>query len=106
MREDYEIINLTDENGEEQDYAIIETVEYEGKVYVALVRDDQLEDEECEFIILRIDEDPENPGEDMFNSITDEDEFNEVLEAIEEKLAEEYDFDDSADFGDEEEDQE
>ncbi len=95
--EDREIITLTDEDGIDIDYVIIESVEYNDNVYVAVVEATHVDDPECEFMILRVDDDEEDEDEKVFNTITDEDEFNEVLEAIEAKLDDEYDFDTDTD---------
>ena len=35
-----DIIILVDENGEEQEYELLDTVEYEGGRYVVLIQDD------------------------------------------------------------------
>ena len=35
-----DIIILVDENGEEQEYELLDTVEYEGERYVVLIQDD------------------------------------------------------------------
>lgn len=91
--ENNDVITLTDEDGVDKDFVIVETAEYKNKVYAALTDADSCDEDECEFMILRIDPDEENEDESVFNTITDEDEFNAVLEAIEAKLGDEYDFD-------------
>lgn len=83
-RED--IITLYDESGTETDYVIIDGVEYKEKMYLALVEAAHENDEECEFIILRADTD-EN-GEDYFNTIDNEEEFNEVVALLQKKMDE------------------
>jgi uncharacterized protein YrzB (UPF0473 family) len=89
-----EIITLTDEDGNETDYVVIDGVEYNGKDYLALVEEEHYNDETCEFTILRVDE---SENEEAFlATIEDEEEFNRVLELLEEKLDDEYDFDDDA----------
>ena len=35
-----DIIILVDENGEEQEYEVLDTVEYEGERYVVLIQED------------------------------------------------------------------
>ena len=55
-----DIIILVDENGEEQEYELLDTIEYEGGRYVVLIQDDddevsilQIESEEDEELSLR-----------------------------------------------------
>ena len=88
-----EIITLTDEDGNETEFVIVDGVELEGKQYLALVESSHIDDEECEFIILRLDE-GETEDESILATIEDEDEFNAVLAALEEKLEDDYDFED------------
>lgn len=86
-RED--IITLYDDEGVETDYVIIDGVEYKDKMYLALVEAAHVDDESCEFIILRADTD-EN-GEDYFNTIEDENEFEEVIKLLQDKMDENED---------------
>ena len=83
-----EIVTLYDEDGTETDYVVVEAVEYTGKTYLALVEAANIEDEECEFIILRMDEDEEGG---ILSTIEDEKEFDAVMELFDSKLEEEYD---------------
>ncbi len=80
---DYDIITLFDEENNETEYAVIDGVSYNDKMYLALVEAVHLDDEECEFLILRQDNDGD---EDVLSSIEDEDEFNKVMELFDEKL--------------------
>ncbi|MBS5736791.1 MAG: DUF1292 domain-containing protein [Clostridiales bacterium] len=81
-----DIITLYDDNGEENDYIIVDGVEYNNKMYIALIEAEQIDNEECEFIVLRADTD--DNGEDYFNTIDNEKEFNEVLNLLQKKLNE------------------
>ena len=67
-----EIVTLYDEDGTETDYVVVEAVEYSGKTYLALVEAACIEDEECEFIVLRMDEDEEGG---VLSTIEDEKEL-------------------------------
>ena len=80
---DYDIITLYDEENNETEYAVIDGVSYNDKMYLALVEAAHIDDEECEFLILRQDNDGD---EDVLSSIEDEDEFNKVMELFDEKL--------------------
>lgn len=85
-----EIITLFDEEGNETDFVIVDGVEYNEKMYIAVVEAEHADDPECEFVILRGDE---LDGEDLLSTIDDEEEFNEVMKLLEEKLMDTYDID-------------
>ena len=51
-----EIVTLYDEDGQGIDYVVVEGVEYNGKCYLALVEAAHINDDECEFTILRMDD--------------------------------------------------
>lgn len=104
MEERDDILTLFDDDGVETDYVVVDGVEYKEKVYLALVEEAHADDEECEFIILRVDNEND---EELLSSIDDEDEFNEVMKLLEEKLEEDdyeiegiLDYDDIADNDD------
>lgn len=97
MSEKDEIITLYDEENKQTDYVIIDGIEYEGKMYLALVEAANADDDECEFIILRAD--TEN-DEDVLSSIDDEKEFDTVMQLFSEK----FDNDDEYEIDEAEED--
>ena len=78
-----ETITLTDENGKSTDFIIVEGVEHNGAFYAALIEAEKADDDDCEFIILKAEDDGE---EEVFVSIDDEDEFNTVLELLQAKI--------------------
>lgn len=81
-----DIIILVDENGEEQEYELLDTVEYEGGRYVVLIQD---EDDEVSILQIESEEDEE------LSLITCEDSvIEEVYQIFKEKNTENYDFDD------------
>ena len=81
-----DIIILVDENGEEQEYELLDTVEYEGERYVVLIQDEV--EEVC---ILQI----ESEEDEELSLITCEDSgIEEVYQIFKEKNTENYDFDD------------
>lgn len=82
---DEEIITLFDDDGNQTDYIIVDGVEYNDKMYLALVAEEEAEQDECEFLILRADQEGD---EEVLSTIEDEDEFNEVLKLLDEKLEE------------------
>lgn len=96
-----EVLTLTDEDGKEINFVVVDGVEYQGKDYLALVEEEHFEDDECEFIILRVDE---TEGDDCtLSTIESEEEFNEVLRRFEEKLDDEEFIIDEDPEGDEDE---
>jgi len=87
MDEQDNIIVLTDENGEEDSFEYLDTVEYEGMEYVVLTPfEDEEEDtsDELEVVILRILH--EENGDDSFVS----EENGEIVEAVFQIFKERY----------------
>jgi uncharacterized protein YrzB (UPF0473 family) len=81
-----DIIILVDENGEEQEYELLDTIEYEGERYVVLIQED-----EDEVSILKI----ESEEDEDLSLVTCEDaEIEEVYSLFREKNTDNYDFDD------------
>lgn len=85
---DIDIVTLTDEDGTESEFEVIETFEFEGKTYYALL---PVEDEEGEYVLLRLEQD-EN-GEDILSTIDDDDEFDRVADYFDDEFLNEIDYD-------------
>ncbi len=84
ITEGNDTVTLYDEEGNATEFAIIDGVEYNGNFYLALADADQLENEECEFLILKKDkDDPE-----LLITIESEEEFNAVMEVFDRQLDE------------------
>ena len=80
-----DIIILADENGVEQEYEVLDTVEYEGNRYVVLIQED-----DDEVLILQI----ESEDEDDLGLVSCEDGVaEEVYHIFKEKNMENFDFD-------------
>lgn len=77
------VLSLTDEEGNVTDFVVIDGVESEGSLYLALVEKEDMENEESEYIVLKV----INEGEDEEALVTvdDEDEFNTVIKLFEAK---------------------
>ena len=75
MEEKDNVLTLTDEEGNEVDFVVVNAVEYNGKTYVMLVEADHIEDDEAEALMLRVDDSGE---EDVLVTVDDEEEFNAV----------------------------
>lgn len=87
------VIMLTDEEGIEEPFEYLDTVEYEGVEYVVLTPVTEEESDELEVVILRILH--EDNGDDSFVTEEDEDALEAVFqiyrERYEEADDEEYD---------------
>jgi len=81
-RED--VIVLTDEEGKEHEFTIVDVIEVGEREYAVLLPP---EEEGDEAVILRIDKDGD--GEDIFVDIDDDDEYDRVAEAWDRLLDEE-----------------
>lgn len=92
--QDEDIITLTDENGNDVDFLLLDVVEYNGDDYMVMVplEDEELEDndEEDEVVILKVIRDGE---EETYSGVEDEDVLNAVFEIFQEENANEDDED-------------
>ncbi len=82
-----DVIVLTDENGEEHEFSVVDVLEVEGKEYAVLLPSVAADQGEEEAIILRVESD-EN-GNEVLVDIEDDAEFERVAEAWDEMMAEE-----------------
>lgn len=83
-----EVFTLTDEEGNESDFELIGTLEYNDCKYAALI---PVESKEDEFVILKITTD-EN-GDEVLLTIEDDEEFDNVADAFEDTFMSEIDHD-------------
>lgn len=88
-----EFYTLTDEDGHEIQFEVIGSAVLNDKTYYAMVpTEDQPEDDEvCEYVILRADQD-EN-GEDILVTVDDDEEFEGVADYFDDMLSDEADYD-------------
>ncbi|MGN0171747.1 MAG: DUF1292 domain-containing protein [Acutalibacteraceae bacterium] len=90
----YDTVTLQDENGNEQEFEILDAVETDDARYVALlpVFDDPAEEVQSsgELLIMRVEE--EDDGE-VLVTIEDDGEFNDILSVFEERLSDYYEID-------------
>ena len=93
MSEEYgpDILSLVDEDGNEHEFEVIDSLEEGGERYLALVPaiDEEQLDEDGELVILKVVEDE---GEEFLEAIEDEEEFDKVSAIFVERLEEFYDF--------------
>ncbi|MGI6779012.1 MAG: DUF1292 domain-containing protein [Acetivibrionales bacterium] len=89
-----DIIVMIDEDGNEEEFEFLDSIEMEGSEYVVLLpyseHETGEEEDEEEVVILRVEHD-EN-GEDSYVNIEDEEELNTVFEEFKYRMEEEYDF--------------
>lgn len=91
--QDEDIITLTDENGNNVDFLLLDVVEYKGDDYMVMVPldDEEMEDDdEDEVVILKVIRDGE---EETYSGVEDEDVLNAVFEIFQEENANEDDED-------------
>ena len=97
MEKEYnpDIVSVVDEEGKEHVFEELDRIETDDGRYVALLPmyDDPQEmlDDSGELIILKVEEDDD--GDTYLCPIEDEDEFNEIGQAFEERLSELFDLD-------------
>ena len=88
-----EYIILTDENGEQQEYEVLDLIEYENKEYVVLLPYNDFEQEDDdEVLILEIEEGDDEIDE--YLSVDDEVLLNILFEIFKEDYKDIFDFDD------------
>lgn len=81
MSDEYgsDFVTIVDDEGNEFELEVIESMDYNGNTYMAFLPADMKEDDpDYGFILLRVVED-EN-GDEVFESIDDEDELQDVYE--------------------------
>ena len=81
MSDDFgsDFITIVDDDGQEFELEVIESMDYNGKTYMSFLPADMKEDDpDYGFILLRVVED-EN-GDELFESIDDEEELQDVYE--------------------------
>ena len=94
--EEIDIITLTDENGEDMDFELLDLVEYEGKRYAVLLPpiedvegEDENEDEEV--LILQVEDDGTEENE-SYVFVDDDNILTAVFDIFKEKFKDEFDF--------------
>ena len=107
MDEDMGLIyTLTDEDGDESDFELLGRYDMDDQSYVALtpVIPEDEDDEEGSFIVLKVVVDDD--GEESFETIEDDDEFDRIADIFEDQLmGGEFDEEDEDDDDEEDEDE-
>ena len=73
--EEPEIFLLTDESGKESKFELIGETEVDGSIYYAMIPSEEGSDE---YVILKVV--PDENGEDMLESVDDDDEFDKIAD--------------------------
>lgn len=81
-----EVFTLTDEEGNENDFELIASHELDGVTYLALMPTE--DNENGEYVILRLEADPENADEEILVTIDDDDEFDKIADIFDDMLFE------------------
>ena len=88
-----DIITLTDEDGEEHIFELVDTLEKDGESYVALiaVAEDYEEAiyEDADLFIMKV---IEEEGEEILEIVEDDDEFDSISEIFIDRLSDIYEF--------------
>lgn len=87
--ENEELFTLTDEEGNESQFALLGELEIDGNLYIALIPADNADADE--YVVLKVTVD-EN-GEEILVTIDDDDEFEKVADAFEDQFVGDFDLD-------------
>jgi len=89
---EYEYYTLTDEDGNENEYELIGSVEMKGNKYYALIpMEEENESEFLEYVILKAQ--TLDNGEEVLATIDNDDEYDDVADYFDDVFAEEIDHD-------------
>ncbi|MCL1795148.1 MAG: DUF1292 domain-containing protein [Oscillospiraceae bacterium] len=99
--DEVDIYTLTDEDGKESEFELLGRHDENGQSYVALapLDEDEIDDEEGSFIILKV---VEEEGEEVFETIEDDDEFDRIADIFEDEFMQDIDYDEEDDSKSEE----
>lgn len=90
-----DIYTLTDEEGNEAQFELLGELELDENKYIGLIPLENGDDEGDEYVIFKCTAD-EN-GEDLLETIEDDDEFERVADAFEDRFLSELDLDEGQD---------
>ena len=83
---DPEIYTLTDDDGNELNFALLATLEQDGAVYKALIPvAENGEETSDEYVILKVGVDED--GEDVLETIEDDEEFDRIADIFDDEFA-------------------
>ena len=82
------IIPFVDENGNKVEFELVDAFEMQGSEYVALVPAEDVDEEETEVIIMRIEHDGD---EDILVYIEDNEELDSAFDIFKDTMSDEFD---------------
>ena len=91
MDERDNIIVLNDEDGVSTEFEFLDLVELDGAEYVVLFPVEDAPDDPGEVVILKV-ESTEDPGEESYVGVEDQNVLDAVFEIFKEKFKDEFDF--------------
>lgn len=89
------IITLTDEDGKESNFELLDLVELDNEEYVVLLPvDDEESEEPGEVVILKVEDSDDDSDEETesYVSVEDEEILNKVFEIFKERFKDDFDF--------------
>lgn len=89
LEEEASILSLTDEEGNEVEFELIDSVDYEGKEYLILLPPD---DEAAEVVILEVE--PHKDGSESYLTVNDEETLMAVFAIFKERFQDFFTFED------------
>jgi len=98
-----DLITLTDEDGKEHSFELVDTIDHKGTMYAALIagaENPDMLDGDGNLVVMKAVAD--ESGEEFLELIEDDDEFEEVSEIFMERLADLYDFEELDEENDDE----
>ena len=94
MADDYtpDLVSLTDDDGNEYNFEVLDAIETDEARYVALlpIEEDENDDDDGELVIMKVSDDEEE-SESYFEEIEDDEEYATVSEAFVERLKDYFD---------------
>lgn len=88
LMDGYETLMLTDEEGNEAEFVIIDSVESDGESYILVIEAELIEDDDAEAMILK--KTKEDSDEVSYELIEEDDEFDKIADLFADN-SEEYD---------------
>ena len=87
------IITLTDEEGKESNFELLDLVELDDEEYVVLLPvAEEGEEEEGEVVILKLEDTDEDSDEESYVGVDDEEILNKVFQIFKEKYKDDFNF--------------
>jgi len=87
LEEEVPVLSLTDEDGNEVEFELVDSIDYEGKEYLILLPPDE---ESPEVVILEVE--PHNDGTETFVTVSDENILAAVYEIFKERFKDFFTF--------------